>query len=144
MEPPWIQAPRSPDRAKESLIEAEVEGSLAHRSERTRLLMANEPRAYREVIAEAVRGSRPRVEVKTVEPGELESSVSAFEPDMVICNDATPPVRKAVPVWLELYPDFASDSVVSVDGRVSTLENIQFSDILSIIDQTERLLRRKN
>jgi hypothetical protein len=105
--------------------------------------MANEPRAYREVIAEAVRGSRPSVEVRTVEPGELNDSISAFGPDMVICNDANATVRELVPVWLELYPDFSSDSVVSIGGHVSTLENIQFSDILALIDQTERLTRQK-
>lgn len=117
-----------------------VDNGKTDRSSGARLLMANQPRAYREVIAEAVRELRPGFEVVTVEPGELDRSVLTLEPDAVICNSASEVVRKKVPVWIELYPDFASSSVVSMEGRLSTLEDIQHSDILSILDRTERLV----
>lgn len=107
-----------------------------------RLLMANEPRAYREVIAEAVRELRPDVEVKTVELDALDDAVSAFEPDMVICSKATEAVREGVLAWLELYPEFSARSVASVDGETSTIEEIQLPDILSFIDRTKRILHK--
>ena len=101
-----------------------------------RVLMANEPRAYREVIAAAIRELRPGVEVITVEPDDLEGSIPRLAPDIVVCNRATGPVRDRVPVWVELYPDYAPWSVVSVRGVRSTLADIQLPDILSIVDRT--------
>jgi hypothetical protein len=107
-----------------------------------RLLMANEPRAYREVIAEAVRELRPGVEVRTVEPGALDEAISEFQPDMVICSKATEAVREGVLTWLELYPEFSANSVASVNGETATFGEIQLPDILSVIDRTERILHK--
>jgi len=104
--------------------------------EAVRLLMANEPRAYREGIAAAIRELRPGVEVTTVEPDDLEGSILRLTPDIVVCNRATSPVREGVSVWVELYPDYAPWSVVSVRGVRSTLAEIQLPDILSIVDLT--------
>lgn len=103
------------------------------------VLMANEPRAYRESIAEVIRELRPGVEVATVEPERLEDSVTRLSPDMVVCNRATGAVRESVPVWVELYPDYAPFSVVSVQGVRSKLDEIQLPDILSIVDRTGRI-----
>jgi hypothetical protein len=125
------------------LIDAEVDSPMAHHaSEKTRLLMANEPRAYREVIAEAVRELRPGVEVKTVEPEALDASISTFEPDLVICSSASEAVRKNVLAWIELYPEFSAHSVAQVDGEVSIFEEIQLSDILAVIDRTRQILHK--
>lgn len=104
--------------------------------------MANEPRAYREVIAEAVRELRPGVEVETVEPEDLGDAISSFGPDMVICSSATEAVREGALAWIELYPEFSAHSVANVGGETSTFEEIQLPDILSVIDRTERLLHK--
>lgn len=104
-----------------------------------RILMANEPRAYRESIAAVIRELRPGVEVTTVEPDVLEGSIPRLTPDIVVCNRATGAVREDVPVWVELYPDYASWSVVSVRGVRSTLAEIQLPDLLSIVDRTARI-----
>ena len=104
-----------------------------------RVLVANEPRAYREGIAAAIRVLRPCVEVTTVEPERLEGSIPRLAPDMVVCNRATGAVREEVPVWVELYPDYASWSVVSVRGTRSTLPEIQLLDLISIVDRTADL-----
>lgn len=103
--------------------------------------MANEPRAYREVIAEAVRDLRPEVEIMTVEPGELDDSISNSRPDMVICSVATETVKRNVPVWVELYPEFSPQSVISVKGETSKVDEIQLADLLSVVDRTEQLLQ---
>jgi hypothetical protein len=41
-----------------------------------RVLMAIEPRSYREVIGEAIRGFRPHLEVAIVEPEALEPEMA--------------------------------------------------------------------
>jgi hypothetical protein len=101
--------------------------------------LANEPRAYRESIAEVFRQLRPNVEVLTAEPEELEGLILRHVPDMVICSDATGVVHERVPLWVELYPDYGSRSVVSIGGRHTTIEEIQLSDLLSIVDRAGRL-----
>ena len=101
-----------------------------------RVLMANEPRAYRDGIAAVLRELRPGIEVTTVEPDVLDGSIPRLTPDMVVCNRATSVVREEVPVWVELYPDYAPWSVVSVRGARSTLMEIQLPDLLAIVDQT--------
>ena len=106
------------------------------------ILLANEPRAYREGIAEVFRQLRPNVEVITAEPEELEARTLALAPDMVICSEATGVVRERVPLWVELYPDYGSRSVVGIQGKSTAIEEIQLSDLLSIVDRAERLAQR--
>lgn len=105
----------------------------------TRLLIANDPRSYREVIAEAIRSLRPRVEILTAEPSELEEQVLSFLPHVVVCSRASPAVRERVPSWVELYPGHATHSFVSVDGRVTKAEDIQLVDLLLVVDRADHL-----
>jgi hypothetical protein len=103
------------------------------------VLLANEPRAYRESIAQVFRQLRPNVEVMTAEPEELEECVLRLAPEMVVFSEATGLVRERVPVWVELYPEYGQRSVVGVGEERSTIEEIQLSDLLSVVDRAERL-----
>lgn len=115
-----------------------VNGSVSARpaSARVRVVIANEPRAYREAAVEVLAQLRTDVEFVLVEPQKLEETISRLLPDMVVCDEATPAVRASVPIWLELYPDGSDRSIVSVRGECSVIENIQLSDILLLVDQT--------
>ena len=106
------------------------------------VLLANEPRAYRESIAQVFSQLRPRLEVMTAEPGELEDLVLRYEPNVVVCSEATGVVRERVPFWIELYPGYGSESVVSSEGQRSTIAEIQLSDLLSVVDRAERLAQQ--
>jgi hypothetical protein len=103
--------------------------------------LANEPRAYREVIAQALRHLRPDVEVETAQPRDLDSSIRRFVPDMVVCSEATDMVRSSVQVWVELYPGYKSRSVANIAGKYEEYAAIQLSDLLSIVDRTGDLTR---
>ena len=103
------------------------------------VLLANEPRAYRESIAHVFRQLRPNVEVMTAEPEELEDCVLRLAPEMVVFSEATGLVRERVPVWVELYPDYGARSEGGVGEERSTIEEIQLSDLLSAVDRAERL-----
>jgi hypothetical protein len=109
------------------------------RARKALVVLANEPRAYRESIAQVFRQLRPNVEVITAEPKELESHVVRLAPEMVIFSEATEVVRERVPVWVELYPGYGARSVVGVGEERSTIEEIQLSDLLSAVDRAERL-----
>ena len=101
--------------------------------------MANEPRAYREGIAAVISQLRPEVEIETVEPDSLDTSIERFSPDMVICSKATEALKGSVRVWVELYPENAALSVASIDGRRMEYAEIQLPDLLSIVDKAEEL-----
>jgi hypothetical protein len=103
------------------------------------ILLANEPRAYRETIAEVFRQLRPNVEVITAEPEELGARILELAPNMVICSEATGVVRERVPFWVELYPGYGPRSVVGIQGTSTTIEEIQLSDLLSILDRAGRV-----
>jgi hypothetical protein len=100
-----------------------------------RVLLANEPRSYRESIAAVFRQLRPGLEVKVVEPEALESNVARFDPDVAICSRVTGAVRERVPVWVELYPEHAAHSVASEAGRRTEFAEIQLLDLIGILDR---------
>ncbi len=108
-----------------------------HRSPRLRVLLANEPRSYREVIAEAVRQLRPGVEAITVEQDELGDAIRRFAPDVVICSKVTATVMGSAPIWVDLYLGYGARSIVSVDGRREEFAQIQLADLLSVVDRAE-------
>lgn len=110
--------------------------SVAERQARKAMvLMANEPRAYRESISEVLQELRPDVEVQTANPADLDERVLSLGPVMVVCSRATETVRRRVPVWVELYPGHGSVSVVAVEGRTSTVEDMDLTDLLSVVDR---------
>lgn len=78
----------------------------------------------------------------TAEPDELAGRVLRYGPVMVICSEATGVVRERVPFWVELYPGYESRSVVSLEGTRSTIEEIELSDLLAVLDRAERLAQR--
>ena len=100
-----------------------------------RVLLANEPRSYRESIAAVFRQLRPGLQVKVVEPEALESNVTRFDPDVAICSRATGAVMERVPVWVELYPEHAAHSVASEGGRRTEFAEIQLLDLICILDR---------
>lgn len=116
-----------------------AEGQARRRRGRPRVLMANEPRAYREGIAAVIGQLRPGVEVRTVEPSALDTSIERFSPDMVICSKATDALKGGVRVWVELYPENDALSVANIGGRRMEYAEIQLPDLLSIVDRAEEL-----
>jgi hypothetical protein len=130
--------PRPPDNRPEDPADA---GNPARRRGRPRVLMANEPRAYREGIAAVISQLRPAVDVETVEPEALDESIKRYVPDMVICSEATETLKGRVRVWVELYPENGAISVASIGGRRMEYTEIQLPDLLSIVDKAEELAK---
>jgi len=100
-----------------------------------RVLIANEPSIYREVISSALEVLRPGVEVFTAEPDDLEQEFLRLLPDLVVCSHTTKRVEIDAPAWVSLYPDGASYAVVSdPEGSRRTFSRIGFDNLLSILD----------
>ena len=103
-----------------------------------RVLLANEPRAYRECIAAVLTHLRPGFDVEVSEPGDAEDRVRSSLPDVAICDRATGVIRELAPVWVELYPGQSSRSVASERGRLTEFAQIRLEDLLGIADRAAR------
>ena len=105
-----------------------------------RLLVANEPHSYREAIAGAVQALRPHLAVITVEPEDLDEEVVRHDPDLVLCSRLSRVVERWPCAWIVLYPNGEPRAMISIAGRRRTVTaDLPFADLLSIIDETERL-----
>ena len=100
-------------------------------------MLANEPRAYREVISAAFKTLRPDMEVFTVEPEDLDREFLCLAPQIVICTKLTGLVNREALAWIELYPEGASRAVVSLAGDRTTYPDMDLDTLLSILDGAE-------
>ena len=111
-----------------------------------RVLVAVDPLMYREVIAHAVRKHRPRAEVLTAGPDDLDSETRGLAPHLVVCNRATGAVREVAHSWVELEVrpgPVGLDANIKVDSwPLSRVEQAEIGDVLAAVDETERTLRR--
>jgi hypothetical protein len=104
-----------------------------------RILVANEPLAYREVISGVFKELRPHVEVAVVAPRDLDREVSRLTPHFVVCSKSTPIVERNAHGWIELYPEHGSQAILSLGGEKVVFNGINFGTLLSILDDAERL-----
>ncbi len=105
------------------------------------VLIALEPRSYRQVIGQTIQALRPHVEVVVLEPGTLEAGVARLEPDLVFADrpDASAPTGS--PAWVEFRPYEEPPARVRLGGKRWELEEVDLSDLLAIVDRTEELSR---
>ncbi len=104
------------------------------------VLVAIEPRIYREAIGESIRDLRPHVEVFILDPDALLAGVGRLDPELVLADrpdPCTPPARAA---WVEYRP-YEPLARICIGGHRRELEEVALEDLLSIVDETEELVR---
>jgi hypothetical protein len=104
---------------------------------KTCIVVANEPRAYREALAAALHELRPHIEVICIEPNDLEGTVCAYRPRLVLCSRRTEAVERCSEAWILLYPERENRAVISVAGRRTVVPDVEFAQLLSVIDELE-------
>jgi hypothetical protein len=98
--------------------------------------MANELASYRQTIALVLRELRPEVEVIETDVGTLNQQVLRMSPDLVICSRITSLVRDRVRTGSSSTPS-AGPSHFCIGGESTTVDDVQLSDLLSLIDCME-------
>ncbi|HEX2729924.1 MAG TPA: hypothetical protein VHM16_09210 [Rubrobacteraceae bacterium] len=96
----------------------------------------DEYRAYQEALASALRTLRPRAEVSTDYPERAPDSPSHPWPDLVVCNQPDPGGGLA---WLELSMEPGVPSNLRIGEHRSRIANPSLQEILSVVDEVERL-----
>lgn len=99
-----------------------------------RILVANEPLAYRETMAAALRCLRPDADVAEETAERLAAAPPALLPHLLICSDADLPNRIPARSWLLLYPEGAPAVVVCLNGDRREFPDISFDDLLAVVD----------
>lgn len=107
------------------------------------VLVANEPRASREAICEALRMLRPGAEIKLGDPGSLEKGAGFGVFDLILHTGlelrASGPADTGQPyAMIDLHPGDLPLSHVEIDGERSTVPGLELGDILSIMDRFTR------
>jgi hypothetical protein len=100
------------------------------------IVVANEPRAYREALARAFRVRRPDVPVFLAEPGGLDRAVLDRAPAVVVCSALSAVVRTRPRTWIVLYPGGEDRAVLSVAGVRRTFVGVELDALLATIDET--------
>ncbi|MDP9472703.1 MAG: hypothetical protein M3Q71_18895, partial [Chloroflexota bacterium] len=81
---------------------------MDHTHPRLRVLVASEPRAYREVLAGTLAELRPRLLVHLLEPAELDETTRLLRPALVVCSQLSAVVQAHAGAWLLLPPEGAA------------------------------------
>ncbi len=97
------------------------------------IIVANEPRAYREALAYAFGIHYPRAEVVVIEPHRLDREVAALDPLVMVSSrpGAAPGARRLV--WVTLYPDGEDRAVVAAPGVRRIVPGVTIDDLLAVI-----------
>jgi hypothetical protein len=111
-----------------------------------RILVALESdyRAYREVIAAAIRVLRPHAEVATSGLDALEEEIARVDPHVVICSlPATTMGSGNRVAWVKLSVDPRQSTLICIRGQYSEVRNPMVETLLGVVDEAERLVAKE-
>lgn len=96
------------------------------------VVLANEPRTYRSLLAAELPLLRPNLRVLEVSPAELDGAVAALHPSVVICSRLSRRINASGCSIVKLYCDELNTFIQDRDG---TIVNPRLPDILRAIDR---------
>lgn len=108
-----------------------------------RILVAVEPRMYREVIALSLHQHRPDAEVLMCPPEALEGEIGCFWPHLLVLDDnggTAPDGLSEVLYRVEILLDVSMDARISVDGQAREVKDICTEDLLAVVDEAEKMI----
>ena len=99
------------------------------------VLLANEPRAYRDVLAMAIERQRPGIAVRVGDPHLLEDEIARWRPNLVVCSETVGAARRRATSWVQLYPNGARFTVTAHGGREQVVPDFSLEDLLALVDR---------
>lgn len=107
-----------------------------------RILISNTPLMYRESLALAVHRHNPDFEVMITDPESLNGEAERFEPHALVRDDDGVETGSpdGVVCWIGIMIDDHLKARVSVNGRVSEIHEVSVGELLSALDETDKLL----
>jgi hypothetical protein len=113
------------------------------------ILLANEPRSYRDALAAALRERRPDDEVFTASPDELDDRLQGLRPQAVIASTVSEGLRQRGG-WMVLYPGLADLATFALGTERISITRPDLALVAAFVtivaagcsDRTPRVTRR--
>jgi hypothetical protein len=105
-----------------------------------RIVIANEPRYYREVLAEALRLVRPHTVIRVVAPDVLCRQPADFQPQLVMTNDLECARAVNPTAWIIFPVDDRQAIGIQIAGYEREVQTLEFADIVAIVDATSQVV----
>jgi hypothetical protein len=105
-----------------------------------RILVAFEPRMYREVLAFHLRQERPQSEVVLASPQTLRDEAKRMRPHLIVANEVPPMLREMSFFWVELHTGERLVADIRADGYSTTIHDVSLQDLLAVVDKAEEEL----
>lgn len=97
------------------------------------ILVANEPRAYREALAGALAALRPDLRVELFAPDALDAALDLPRRPVVVCSRLTPRVEERACAWIVLYPQHESVALVRGPDGHRVVPDPDLDDVLRAV-----------
>jgi hypothetical protein len=98
-----------------------------------RIIIANEPRSYRDALAGVLEQRHPLDTVANVEPGQIEEVLRRWPGALVVCSEVTPVVEEMAGGWVRLGED--GEVAVSREAEVEEMAHrVGLNAVLGAID----------
>ena len=98
------------------------------------ILIANEPRSYREALASVLRLVRPSLEIRETDPDGLDQALLGRSLAVVIASRPNVALEQRAATWILLYPEGARLAVVCDAGTIP-MRDLDLTGLLAIIDR---------
>jgi hypothetical protein len=98
-----------------------------------RIIIANEPRAYRDALAGVLELKRPHDTVANVDPGEIEQVLRRWRGALVVCSEVSPVVDELAGVWVRLGED-GEVAVSNAADVEATSRRVGLDAVLDAVD----------
>ncbi len=111
-----------------------------------RIIVAVNPRMYREVIALSLHQHRLDAEVLLCPSEALHQEIRRFRPHLVVLDDndgAAPDGLSGVLYRVEILLGASMDARISVDGRAWKVKDICTEDLLAVMDEAEKMIPKE-
>ena len=111
-----------------------------------RIMVAVNPRIYREVLALSLHQHRPNAEVLLCPPEVLDREAGRFEPHLVVLDDndgAAPDGLSEVLSRVEILFGASMDARIGVDGQTREVKDICTEDLLAVVDEAAKMIPKE-
>jgi hypothetical protein len=109
-----------------------------------RVILAIEPRMYREALAFSLKKERPEAEVSLVgSTDDLMAEVERTGAHLIVANEVPSEVREAA-FWIEVSEarsDQSLDAEISANGYSRSVRDLRVKHVVEALDSAEELLR---
>jgi F420-dependent methylenetetrahydromethanopterin dehydrogenase len=106
---------------------------------RALVALEDDHRAYRGVIAAAIRVLRPHAKAEPIEPEALAEEMERSKPQLVVCSRPNTMDPGGMPAWVELSLDHRRPTRVCIGGHYREYNApLALETLLQIVDDAEQ------